>query len=326
MEVVGPGVSGFIEPAEMQKEAEGVVERTCGLRGQAGEALQQNGCTGLPVATALERVGAESFGYITLPRTNGTTVYLSEKEIEEPTTVFEGDAPPLFFVDKPATRFFRPPKAGDSDDVNAEDSITTQSGEALTVGVHEGRVLEVQVTPSTTSTTAGSSVQFEAAVVGGGEFNFAWTFGDGTTATGQSVPHAFTGVGTYLVRVTATGTGGDESGGESGPVEVVVGNPPTTDAPGATTTPQPSTATPTGAPGKGREGRGGKGSKPAPSGEHKAPKPKQPKDDSSAQRGASPKNRSPTHASEAPQTPTSSPPPELPASGLPKRLALRFPP
>ena len=293
-----------------------VVNETCVLRGHPGEEPQPTTHGGLRVAKVLEEFGVgNTFGYLTIPRPNGTVAYLPREYFFDPSP-FEGCEFPTFSYDG-NTKFFRPPLAGDPNDVNAADFIATVSGEPLAVGVHDGRVVKVQATASTTSTTAGSPVRFEATVEGGGAFDFAWTFGDGETATGGSVEHAFSGSGTYLVRVTATGTGGDESGGESGPVEVIVGNPPTTEAPGATTTPQPTTATPTGAPGKAREGRGGKGSKPAPSGEGKPKRGRSSNDDSSAQRGASPADRPSSHSPEAPATPTSSPPPELPATVAP---------
>jgi hypothetical protein len=39
---------------------------------------------------------------------------------------------------------------------------------------------------------------------------FSWSFGDGTTATGPSVVHAFTKGGTYPVTLTVTDRGGDK--------------------------------------------------------------------------------------------------------------------
>src|ERR1700743_2242515 len=236
VEFVAPdGLLGFIGQAQME-EAGATVRGECEYRGRAGETPQASACSGLPALTALEEAKIGSFGYLTLPRSKGTTAYLSAEELERPSSVFEGALPPLFFAAERATRFSRPPKIGDPDDVNAEDNIATVAGEALVVGVHQGHVVEVQVTPSTTSTSAGSAVEFTAAVVGGGEFTFAWTFGDGTTAAGESVSHSFSGSGTYQVRAIATSA--DGSGGESGPAEVVVGNPPTAAAPGATTVPQ----------------------------------------------------------------------------------------
>src|SRR5262249_34394671 len=41
-------------------------------------------------------------------------------------------------------------------------------------------------------------------------FTYAWTFGDGSSATGQSVSHAYGAAGTYTVTLTAT----DKNGGK----------------------------------------------------------------------------------------------------------------
>lgn len=285
-------------------------EMTCGLRARPGETPQQNGCHGLPVQAALEQVGVvEPFGFLTIPRPNGTTAYLPAPDFVEPTKVFEGQTPPLFYVDRPSTHFWRPPLLGDPNDVNAEDNIATVSGEALVVGVHYGQMLKVEVTASTTSTDAGSAVQFEASASGGPpeeEIAYRWTFGDGTVAEGPTPSHTFGGSGTYLVRVTAVGN--EDSGGESGPVDIVVGNPPTTAQPGAAKTPEKAPAKPRGAPGKGREGTGGKGSKSSPGGS----KEKKREDKAVVKRGDLPASRSepsvPTTSTAAPEIATAAPP------------------
>ncbi|MFC2081932.1 PKD domain-containing protein [Candidatus Bipolaricaulota bacterium] len=57
----------------------------------------------------------------------------------------------------------------------------------------------------------GSWVQFDASASfdsDGTISSYAWTFGDGTTATGASVWHRFTTAGTYSVQLTATDNGG----------------------------------------------------------------------------------------------------------------------
>ena len=56
------------------------------------------------------------------------------------------------------------------------------------------------------STSVGQTVPFSAAASAGGHpiTSWSWTFGDGGTATGQSVTHSWSSIGTYQVRVTAT--------------------------------------------------------------------------------------------------------------------------
>ncbi|HTT94208.1 MAG TPA: PKD domain-containing protein [Solirubrobacterales bacterium] len=252
----GGAVAGSIPGTALeQRQGNDLYSDSYVLRAAPGEAGQVITRPGMPVATALSRAGIGSYGYLTIPRPDGTTAYLPAADFAEPSP-FEGGKPALFTVDAGVTRFFRP-VTSDPDSVNAEDNISTVGGEPLTVGVHQGDVLTVKATASPTATAAGTPVHFDAAAEGGrgGGLAFEWSFGDGTAATGRSVEHSFSGSGTYGVRVTATGT--DESGGESAPLNIVVGNPPTTQTPGATTTPQPTSTHPTGSPGKARAGRGG---------------------------------------------------------------------
>jgi len=287
-----------------QIEAGSTSSTTYLLRATPGEAGQPTARTGMPVGKVLAESGVpfDGSGYLTIPRTNGTVAYLPGEDFREPSPAFEGGKPAVVSIDGAGTRFLRPLIASKADDVNAEDNIATVSGEALTIGVHGGEVVGVQVTASPTSTAAGDPVRFAAVASGGlpGEtFSYEWTFGDGTTASGESIAHAFSGSGTYEVRATALGS--EESGGESASAAVVVGNPPTAAGPGAATTTQP-TGKPTGAPGKGHGGRGGKGGQPSGAGagrRHRSP----------TARGAAPADRSTaSEASPAPASPALEPP------------------
>lgn len=316
--VTGPGGSGGVSEEAIKTASEHEPVRYYVLRATPGEVNPPVPRQGVPVAKVIEmaEVSFDGGGYLTVPRPNGTVAYLPGEYFREPSTAFENALPAVISPDQGSVRFFRPLLAEEPSGVNAEDNIVTVSGEGLTIGVHGGNAVKVEVSPPSASTSAGSRVQFTAAATGGLEgegFIFNWTFGDGTTATsvgGEPVSHAFSGSGTYLVRATAVGN--RESGGESGPVEVVVGNPPTTEAPGATATPQPPAKNPTGAPGKGREGRGGKGAKPTPSGGGKKRKTNE-KDDSSVQRGTSPAGPTRSPEPSEPSSPSTSVVPELPA-------------
>jgi len=61
--------------------------------------------------------------------------------------------------------------------------------------------------PPSTNTTVGSPVAFDASAsrdVDGTILSYNWNFGDGATASGLTVSHAYSAVGTYFVRLTVT--------------------------------------------------------------------------------------------------------------------------
>jgi PKD domain len=263
--VTGPGVTKqFIEASELAATAPGGTNGALPytLRANPGEAGELINRGGMPVREVITKSGADpdTPGYFTVPRPDGTTAYLPGADLSEPPPFPQG--PALISVDVNSTHFFRPVTA-DPNDVNAEDNIATPAGEALTIGLHDGNILTVQAVAAPTSIQSGQAVQFYGGSSGGksGEvISYRWSFGDGGSAEGPSVSHTFSGSGTYAVRVTATGSA--ESGGESGPVEVVVGNPPTTPKPGAAPTKaKPKQKHKADDPsGKGGQGGGGSGS------------------------------------------------------------------
>ena len=78
---------------------------------------------------------------------------------------------------------------------------TTRS---LTVAVAPALGPSFSVSP-TGAVAAGSAVSFAGAVTGGdGPYAYTWDFGDGGSATGQSVSHTFGGGGTFNVSLTVT--------------------------------------------------------------------------------------------------------------------------
>jgi hypothetical protein len=218
--VDGPGGAQMVFGGEEIESAYDVAPHTATLRGNAGEAGES---TGVPKSLSAEGLIALSgsepalAGYITVPRPNGTVAYLRLAELPGPP-----EGPASFWVDSGCIRFFRP---AIGDGPNAEDNIAS-CGAPLAIGVRDGAILTVRATPSTAAATAGQAIDFTATAEGGegGEgFSYVWDFGDGSTAEGPTVGHAFAATGSYRVRVTATGN--EESGGESAPVTIVVGSP-----------------------------------------------------------------------------------------------------
>jgi hypothetical protein len=64
-------------------------------------------------------------------------------------------------------------------------------------------------TIGTPSILAGASVAFTATASGGSTpYYFTWNFGDGSTATGQTVNHAYQSAGTYNLTLTVTDSSG----------------------------------------------------------------------------------------------------------------------
>ncbi|HEY1853635.1 MAG TPA: PKD domain-containing protein [Solirubrobacterales bacterium] len=264
VEVPGGGRT-FIDAGELAPEAPGTVApQGYTVRVRPGEAGEEVARGGLPVRTLIERAGVDpdSFGYLTVTRPDGTSAFLPASDFAS-APPFEGGKPALVSVDVGSTRFFRPLTG--SEDVNAEDNIATASGEALLLGLRDGNILQVRASATPRSAPAGTSVRFSAGAGGalpGERVSFHWSFGDGTTAEGAAVTHRFSGSGSYEVRATAVGS--DESGGESGPIAVVVGKPPKAAQPGATLNAGKAKPPRKGGTGEGgREGRGGNGTEPS---------------------------------------------------------------
>ncbi|HXW67261.1 MAG TPA: PKD domain-containing protein [Thermoplasmata archaeon] len=83
-------------------------------------------------------------------------------------------------------------------------SFAGLSGEASTsVEVHA--LPSAIVSANTTQPTAGATVSLAALVSGGtAPFTFSWTLGDGSTATGAEVVHAYASAGNYTVALEVT--------------------------------------------------------------------------------------------------------------------------
>jgi hypothetical protein len=114
-----------------------------------------------------------------------------------------------------------------------------------------GTIVHPQIRASTSKTVAGTSVGFSATFTEGSPppgATYAWSFGDGTTATGPDPTHTWKNSGTYSVNLDTGASDGSE--GSATPVRVQVGakpkpppKAPPTKAPGTGTGPKHHTVT-----------------------------------------------------------------------------------
>jgi hypothetical protein len=253
------GSQTFVVPAATLQQNQDVPPRTYTLKGP--KSSQQVTFGGTSVQKALQLAGVQDFtniGFlrITRPR-DGTFGYLSHDEITKPDAFKEG--PALVWVDSDTTHFFRPQR--NSKDQNAADNIATEGGAPLVVSVHGGNILKVKAKANPTTTAAKQSVSFSASASGekkDEKLSYAWHFGDGSKATGQSVTHSYDTAGGYNAFVVVSGD--KDSGGSSDTVTIAVGKAqkPSSSNPGGSgnsNTP-PSTGSGTGSGGAGTGGGG----------------------------------------------------------------------
>ncbi|MFN8161559.1 MAG: PKD domain-containing protein [Solirubrobacterales bacterium] len=225
-----------LAPAQIAAEAD-VSPTSYTLRAHPGDPGEQDVHFGLSVNRLIRSTGKQvgDFGFLTIPRADGSVAYLPTSYFADPPPFPEG--PALVWVDSVSTHFFRPSLG--SDDANAADNIATLSDEPLIMGLHGGALLDVVATASDQEIRSGQGVGFHASASGGlpGErLGFRWSFGDGGQADGTSVRHRFRGAGTFRVFVTVTGS--RDSGGVSGTIPVVVGKSPDRGHPASTTRPR----------------------------------------------------------------------------------------
>ncbi|MBN1529742.1 MAG: PKD domain-containing protein [Thermoleophilaceae bacterium] len=149
--------------------------------------------------------------------------YLPGADLADPPPFPEG--PALVWVEGDVTGYLRPVR--DDADVNSGDRLTSEPGASLTVAVQTGALLEVTAGSDRERVAPRKPVGFWASALGGegGEqLTYRWRFGDGTTATGQEVRHAYRRPGRYRASVSVIGDG--RSGGTSEAVTITVGKPP----------------------------------------------------------------------------------------------------
>lgn len=87
--------------------------------------------------------------------------------------------------------------------------VVNQAGGGGNPGGGGGGTLAANFTFTPPAPSPGQAVTFNGASSTGSPSEFAWSFGDNTTATGSTVSHTYAQAGTYLVRLTVTkpGTG-----------------------------------------------------------------------------------------------------------------------
>ncbi len=84
-------------------------------------------------------------------------------------------------------------------------SATAVATHTVVVGAPPPPPLSAGFTFSPSHPLVGQTVSFNGSASGGTPpYSYAWTFGDGATATGRNVTHAYGGAGTYTVNLTVT--------------------------------------------------------------------------------------------------------------------------
>jgi hypothetical protein len=198
-------------------------------------ALRAPGTAATPVAhppalsvrhlVTLAGASADALTFVTIERPNGSLALLGRGDLTDPPPFPDG--PPIVWMDAGGARYLRPLRG--PDDANGADNIDV-TGSDLVVGVHQGPLLVVRATSDRRDVRARTAVHFAAEVVSGATVGqalaYAWRFGDGATASGQTAAHAFAAPGVYEALVTVDGA--DDSGGSSAPVRIRVGAPPKT--------------------------------------------------------------------------------------------------
>jgi hypothetical protein len=200
--------------------------------------LRAPGTTAEPVAhppalsvrrlVTLAGASPDALSFVSIERPNGSRALLGRADLTDPPPFPEG--PPIVWMDAGATRYLRPLRG--PSDTNGADNVGITSGD-LVVRVHQGPLLIVRARADRRTVPAGEAVHLTAEVVSGATpgrtLTFSWRFGDGATASGQTVRHAFREAGVYEAVVTVVGD--DDSGGSSQPVRVRVGKLPQDNGP-----------------------------------------------------------------------------------------------
>ena len=203
--------------------------------------LRAPGTTAEPVAhppalsvrrlITLAGASPDALTFVSIERPNGSLARLGRGDLTDPPPFPEG--PAIVWMDAGGARYLRPLRA--PSDANGADNVGITSGD-LVVRVHQGPLLVVRARADRRTVPAGEAVHLSAELVSGlapaQALTFSWRFGDGASASGQAVGHAFREPGVYEAVVTVDGS--DDSGGSSEPLRIRVGDPPEDDGGGGT--------------------------------------------------------------------------------------------
>lgn len=236
----GPGITLFapnrVQPvtlsgAQIAARAD-VGPRRYTLRASPGAAGRKLTLRGMSIRGLLQLAGLDpdAINFITIVRENGSLLGLTRADVANPPPFPEG--PALVTDDGGTTRFFRPVR--DLDGTNAADNVTTSSAGPLEISVDGGGLLAIKAQATRRKVRTGQSVAFSARVrfpPTGAQLSYRWDFGDGATAVGSHVTHAYTFAGDMQAQVSVRGSGGSTarcktSCGGVATVDVRVGEPP----------------------------------------------------------------------------------------------------
>jgi hypothetical protein len=230
---------------------------------------QQIQLTGLSIHGLLELAGfdPDTIQSVQIAHPDGTETDLSQADISATPPFPEG--PPLVLEKGSSTVFFRP-ITGPGDD-NAADEVASPAGAPLDITVQISAQLTVTASATPSRAGVGQDVTFSAQAADlppGAQATYDWSFGDGTTASGAVVSHAYAVIGQYAAAVNVTVAASLGSAGASQVLTVVVGNPRKAKVAGAGTSDSGAAGSGTG---KGKGGTGS-GSSSRPAAVHATPK------------------------------------------------------
>jgi PKD domain len=228
--LAGTGVS-FVVGSKTINVSGGQISASADVHGTSytlkapGGHSQQIELTGLSIGALLQLAGfdPQTIQSLQVSHPDGTQTDLTQAEIAG-TAFPEG---PAIVLEKGSTTVFFRPITGPGDN-NAPDEVASSSGEPIDFTVQISAQLKITASATPKRASVGQSVTFSAAAADlppGADVTYDWSFGDGTTASGAQVTHAYSVIGQYAAAVTASVSASLGSAGASQVLTVVVGHP-----------------------------------------------------------------------------------------------------